>query len=294
MTEPRGKPGAGTVTPEQEERGLADAATLGKAVVAQASFIAALMFYLGAIYTSAYYAYYHVSLSLLGFGFAQLVLQSLHLLRYEVLIVVVVALLAIEASRNPGRLRLPRSLSRGLRAGWKLLAQWHLVVVAAGLALLVMWPYIQPYAWTAPLTIALGLLLGQSRTAQGDQPRQRGSRSVMILAAAAFLFWTVTQAAWQLGDHDARTRAREVVSWTGVVVHSTERLTFPTQSVAEEDFNTGWRHRYRYTGLRLLLERDGRYLVVPMDWDADTDPIYVVLEDANTWIGLTPGEQAPV
>lgn len=294
MTEPQGKPGAGTGTPEEEKQGLTDAATLGKAVVAQASFIAALMFYLGAIYTSAYYAYYHVSLSLLGFGFAQLVLQSLHLLRYEVLVVVVVALLVIEAARNPGRLRLPRSLRRGLRAGWSLLAQWHLVVVAAGLALLVMWPYIQPYAWTAPLTIASGLLLGQSRTAQSDAPRQLRSRSLMILAAAAFLFWTLTQAAWQLGAHDARMRAREVVSWTGVVIHSAQRLPFGARSVREEDFEAGWRHRYRYTGLRLLLERDGRYLVVPLEWDAGRDPIYVVLEDANTWIGLTPGEQAPV
>lgn len=43
MTEPQGKPAAGTTG--EEERGLADAATLGRAVVAQASFIAALMFY---------------------------------------------------------------------------------------------------------------------------------------------------------------------------------------------------------------------------------------------------------
>lgn len=232
MTEPLGKPGVGTVAAEEEKRGLADAVTLGKAVVAQASFIAALMFYLGAIYTSAYY---HVSLSFLGFGFAQLVLQSLHLLRFEVLVGVVVMLLAIEASRNRGRLRLPGSLRRGLRATWELLTQWHLVVVAAGLLLLLMWSHIQPYAWTAPLTIALGLLLGQSRPVQGDRLRQLGSRSLIILAAATFLFWTLTQAAWQLGDHDARVHAREVVGWTGVVILSTQRLAIPTQSVTVED-----------------------------------------------------------
>ncbi|MET9814883.1 MULTISPECIES: hypothetical protein [unclassified Streptomyces] len=281
MTEPWDKPGA-------------DALTLGKAVVAQASFIAALMFYLGAIYTSAYYAYYHISLSFLGFGFAQLVLQSLHLLRFEVLVVVVVGLLVLEASRNPGHLPVPGALRRGLRTAGEALARWHLVVVAAGLALLLMWSRIHPYAWTAPLTIAVGLLLGQTRPARDGRPWQAGSRSVVILAAAAFLFWTLTQAAWQLGDRDARTHARDVVSWTGVVILSTERLSFPTRSVQPEDLREGWRHRYRYTNLRLLLERDGRYLVVPTDWDARRDPIYVVIEDANTWIGLTPGEQEPV
>lgn len=63
--------------------------------------------------------------------------------------------------------------------------------------------------------------------------------------------------------------------------------------MTEESSEPGRRHRYRYTNLRLLLKRNGRYLVVPTDWNAERDAIYVVLEDENTWIGLTPGEQAP-
>ncbi|MCX5256862.1 hypothetical protein OOK27_22470 [Streptomyces canus] len=272
---------------------MSDAMTLGKAVVAQASFIAALMFYLGAIYSSGYYSYFHVSLHFLGLGFAQLALQSLHLLRFEVLVAVVVGLLILAASGDPITRRLPASLSRRVDKAWLLVARWHVVVVAAGLVLLLMWSRIQPYGWAAPLTIAAGLLLGQSYHAQAGQPQRLRRRALLILAAAVFLFWTLTQAAWQIGDHDARTHAREVVSWTGVVVLSRERLAFPTRSVTEQAFEPGWRHRYRYTDLRLLLERNGRYLVVPTDWNAEKDAIYVVLEDENTWIGLTPGEQSP-
>ena len=284
---------AGPVAVEAQKRGVSDAMTLGKAVVAQASFIAALMFYLGAIYSSGYYSYFHVSLHFLGLGFAQLALQSLHLLRFEVLVAVVVGLLILAASGDPITRRLPASLSRRVDKAWLLVARWHVVVVAAGLVLLLMWSRIQPYGWAAPLTIAAGLLLGQSYHAQAGQPQRLRRRALLILAAAVFLFWTLTQAAWQIGDHDARTHAREVVSWTGVVVLSRERLAFPTRSVTEQSFEPGWRHRYRYTDLRLLLERNGRYLVVPTDWNAEKDAIYVVLEDENTWIGLTPGEQAP-
>ncbi|GAA2518902.1 hypothetical protein GCM10010423_08880 [Streptomyces levis] len=282
------------VPPQPEHQQVSDPLSLGKAVVAQASFIAALMFYLGAIYTSAYYAYFHLSLGFLGFGFAQLVLQSLHLLRFEVLVVVVVGLLVLEASRNPGRVALPPRMRSGVRAVGETLARWHLAVVAAGLVLLVMWSRIHPYAWAAPLTIAVGLLLGHNRPARNGRSWRAGSRSVAILAAAAFLFWTLTQAAWQLGDRDARAHAGRVVSWTGVVVHSAQRLSLPSRSVKMKVLPEGVRHRYRYTDLRLLLERDGRYLVVPTNWNASTDTIYVVLEDANTWIGLMPGEQEPV
>ena len=163
---------AGPVAVEAQKRGVSDAMTLGKAVVAQASFISALMFYLGAIYSSGYYSYFHVSLHFLGLCFAQLALQSLHLLRFEVLVAVVVGLLILAASGDPITRRLPASLSRRVDKAWLLVARWHVVVVAAGLVLLLMWSRIQPYGWAAPLTIAAGLLLGQSYHAQAGRGRE--------------------------------------------------------------------------------------------------------------------------
>lgn len=262
-----------------------------RVVIAQASFIAALMFYLGALYASRYYNYFHLSPFSLGFGFAEFVLQSLHLLKLPVLVTFVVLLIVSGIPRLPKRLPLPDRVARSIYAPISALARGHLVVVAAGLVMLILWPLIQPYGWVAPLTIAVGLLLGQSKNAQGSRVKGLRGRAVPLFAAGVFLFWAVTLAAWDVGERDAKLHAGNVLHWTSVVVLSTESLSLPTGSIVKQDLGEGLRHRYRYTGLRLLIERNGRYYVVPVNWNAKTDSIWVIRESENTWIGLMPGVQ---
>ncbi|MEU4731994.1 hypothetical protein [Streptomyces sp. NPDC023588] len=75
------------------------------------------------------------------------------------------------------------------------------------------------------------------------------------------------------------------------MVLSSHPLSLPTGTVRREVLASGLRHRYRYTGLRLLLERDGRYYVVPLGWNVERDAIYIIQESDAVWIGLTPGTQ---
>ncbi|MFI9831779.1 hypothetical protein ACIHIX_29325 [Streptomyces sp. NPDC051913] len=56
-----------------------------------------------------------------------------------------------------------------------------------------------------------------------------------------------------------------------------------------EDLGEGVHYRYRYTGLRVLLERDHRYYLLRVGWDHDTDPTYVVEDDDTVRIELRPG-----
>jgi hypothetical protein len=93
----------------------------------------------------------------------------------------------------------------------------------------------------------------------------------------------------QLGDHDARIRANNVTRWTGVVVLSAKPLSLP--KIRMEVLGNDLALRYRYTGLRLLIEDGGRYFVVPLGWNPRTQPVYVIRESDKTWIGLMPGTQ---
>ncbi|MGW8556611.1 hypothetical protein [Streptomyces tubercidicus] len=260
--------------------GPASPTALLKIVIAQASFIAALMFYLGAVYASHYYSYFHLSLFSLGFGFPELVFQSLNLLKRDVIVAVVIIVIAASIPRLPARLSSP---------AFKAVARFHPVVVAAGLVMLVMWPLIQPYGWAAPLTIAAGLLLGQSRDPNGNRPEGLRRRAVPMFAAGVFLFWAATLATWQLAERDAKGRAGDVTHWTGVLVLSTKPLSL--SPIRQEDLGAGLYQRYRYTGLRLLVQGNDRYYVVPLGWNVKRDPVYVIRESDNTWIALTPGTQ---
>ncbi|MBT2389809.1 hypothetical protein J7E87_10280 [Streptomyces sp. ISL-1] len=266
-------------------------------VVAQASFIAALMFYMGVIYTSAYYGHFHLSPFFLGFGFAEFVLQSLHLMTFPVLVGAVVLLIAVAISGRRPRQALPGGLVRVASLGTSVLARYYLVVVVAGLVLVVLWwvwQLLLPYRWLGPLLIGLGLLLGEVRRIDVDHtPRGLRDTAVPIFAAGVFLLWTVTLAAGQLGEQDARNAERDVIQRTGLVVFSAKRLGLTSRSpdLHFEDLGNSVHLRYRYTGLRLIAARDGRYYAVPIGWSAKTDHVYVLREADGMRIELTPGVQ---
>ncbi len=109
---------------------------------------------------------------------------------------------------------LPRQAARPLATVVDAARRFYLLVVAAGLVLLMLWPRIQPYGWIAPLAIAAGLLPGQGRDAKGNRRAGLRRRAVPILAAGICLFWAVALAPSQLGRQDARERAGDVTRWT--------------------------------------------------------------------------------
>ncbi|WP_079140426.1 hypothetical protein [Streptomyces sp. LUP47B] len=267
-----------------------------KVVIAQASFIAALMFYLGVIYTSAYYGHFHLSPFLLGFSFAEFVLQSLNLLTFPVLVGAVVLLIAVALSGPRSRQALPGALVRGVSLSTSALGRQHLLVVAAGTVLLILWwqwQLLLPYRWAGPLLIAFGLLLGVASGDGADRPSGLRDTAVPIFAAGVFLFWTVTLLAGQLGEQHAEHDGRNVVQRTGLVVFSAERLGLSSRStdLHFKDLGAAVHLRYRYTGLRLIAARDGRYYAVPIGWRARTDPVYILRESDDVRLELTPGVQ---
>ncbi|GGT11735.1 hypothetical protein [Streptomyces purpureus] len=279
--------------------GLDSPGALLRVVVAQGTFIAALLFYLGAMYTSTFYRYFHISLNSLDLGFGEQVTQSLHLLKLEVLVAAGVIVLLVAA---PWVRRRARTGARAYGGGAPPVSKLEVVagraslaIVAAGVVLLALWTEIQPYGWVAPLVIAAGLLLSQCRDSAGRRPRGFRRRALPVFVAGAFVFWALTQVTVETARRDAGDHARRVADWTGVVVLSSHPLALPTGGgLQKEVLPGGLLHRYRYSGLRLLLERNGRYFVVPLGWNARTDAIYVIRESDTTWIGLTPGTQPRV
>ncbi|MEU6881754.1 hypothetical protein [Streptomyces sp. NPDC046712] len=267
---------------------LSSPTALLRIVIAQGTFIAALMFYLGAMYTSTFFAYFHVSHNALDLGFGEQVTQSLNLLRVEILVAAGVMVLIVAGPWIHARAR-PHPSRAEVMAG-----RLYVPVVVVGVVLLVLWVEIQPYGWAASLVIAAGLLLGQLRDAEGRRPEGFRRRALPIFAAGVFLFWTLTQVTQQTAHRDAEAHARRVTEWTGVMILSSRPLAFPTLpkgTVKKEVLPKSVLHRYRYTGLRLLLERDGRYYVVPLGWNVDRDAMYIIQESDGVWIGLTPGTQ---
>lgn len=258
-------------------------------VLGAGSIVGGLMFYAGVMHSSAYFAYFHVRASILGFGFPQMIIWSLRLVTLPVLIGL--ALLAV-TPRLPEllvSLRVPHRVTLGVRRAGRAVARQYVLFVAAGVVLMLLWQHIQPYGWAAPLLVATGLVLGQSDAANPVRPpRGPWRKGFPIAAAALFLVWVIALVAGHLGTQDARSTAAHLVRRPAVVVLSVERLSLTGPGLMTETL-PGMHYRYRYTGLRLILERDRRYYVLPVGWRARTDPAFVIEDDDTILVQLMPG-----
>jgi hypothetical protein len=247
------------------------------------------MLYAGYIYTNAYYGYFRLSTFAVGFSTFELVMRSLRLATLPALEVLALALLVPGLPRLLVLLHVPEQQVRRVRDLGRTAARGYVVFVVAGFVLMLMWRWIQPYGWTAPLLVAGGLLLGLTRSRPQQRTRAPWERAASLLVAGLFLIWVAALVAGELGREDARRDADQVVRRVAVVVQSSERLGFAPPGPRYEDLGKGVHYRYRYTGLRLLLERDHRYYLLRVGWDHDTDPTYVIEDDDTVRIELRPG-----
>lgn len=257
-----------------------------------ASFAGALMLYAGYIYTNAYFGYFRLNPFAVGFSTFELVMRSLRLATLPVLELMALALLVPALPRLLAVLHVPGHRIRRIRDFGRAVARSYLAFVVVGVVLMVLWRWIQPVRWLAPLLVAGGLLLGLTHAAQPAQrPRIRApwERAGSLLVAGLFLTWVAALVAGQLGRQDAQRDAEQVARRVAVVLMSTERLDFAPPGPHYEDLGKGVHYRYRYTDLRLLLERDHRYYLLRVGWDHDTDPTYVIEDDDTVRIELRPG-----
>lgn len=267
---------------------------LANSALGAGSFIVALMLFAGFVHSSVYYGYFHLESSAIGFDSVELALRSLRLATFPVLITLALAIVLPRLPELLPALGVPAHLIRRIRRAGRVVARAYLAFVAAGVVLMLLWRYIQLFAWAAPLLVACGLLLGQTSAAApvATRPRRPWDRALPVVGAALFLMWVVALAAGQLGRQDAERDAERVVERVAVLVHSTEQLSITgPPGLIIEDLGEGLHYRYRYSGLRLLVERDHRYYLLPLGWNHDTDPTYVIDDDETIRIELRPGTQ---
>ncbi|WP_330342246.1 hypothetical protein [Streptomyces sp. NBC_00557] len=92
-----------------------------------------------------------------------------------------------------------------------------------------------------------------------------------------------------MGADDAHELGRHVVRLTGVTVFTTERYSIAGPGIAVQDLGPAVHFRYRYTGLRRLIDRSGRYYLVPVGWTHDNAATYILQDGDNLRVELTPG-----
>ena len=155
---------------------------------------------------------------------------------------------------------------------------------------MVLWSRIQPFAWVAPLLVAAGVLLGRVRSANpSGQPREPVWRFASSLVIAGLcLVWVAALVAGDLGRKDARQDSQHLVRRVSVILLSAEKLSFAPPGPRVADLGKGTHFRYRYTNLRLLIERDHRYYLLPVGWRRENST-YVIKDSDDVRIEIRSG-----
>lgn len=274
----------GTAAPDDGASAAGTAAALARVgsvlgtVVAPATGVSALLFYFGYVSTRAQLAYFGVDVDVLGMGTQDYVMRA-----PQPLLVPTLGLLLLTAGLvwADGRLRRwTRDAGAGHVSAWRraLRAVGGTLLAGAG-ALLLAYPGVgrwPPYALVTPVALGLGaLLLARALTwsGTGDRGAAPGARTtavVLVLVVVASVFWAAATLAQWSGLGQAKALARDLTRLPAVVVDTAEPL-FPADPVVEQTVlpgpdGTPAGQRFRYRGLRLLAEGDGRLFLVPERW----------------------------
>jgi hypothetical protein len=272
-------PAAASASPAVPAPGISQLARLVAAVVAPTTLLTSLLFYFGWSRAFWFYDYFGVHSTLLGLTSQDYVQQSLDGLFVPLVVTACAALVALWAhSLVRARIgagassRLPRALVAVLAGGGLLLA-------VAGLWSVVGVTVLSRHLATAPASLAVGVVLlvyaaHLWRATRGDAVA--GSRAGWMAVAewaAVFvlvglsLFWAANDYSAAVGRSRAEQFVAELPLYPSAVVYSERSLNLRVPGVREvrcQDQEGAY--RFRYDGLKLVLQSGSQYLFLPEGW----------------------------
>ena len=247
--------------------------------MAPASFFTAVLFYYGYVSSREQYRYFGLDVDTVGLSTRDYVMRSPQPLLVPVLLVTVIGALLILVSRFLEK-RVPADLTNEVM--WVSAGVLGIgVLMVLAFRWIGSWPY---YPMVTPLVLTAGLLgLVWSWRRSGVR---RSAVLLALLAVGVCVFWaTATLAQWT-GLGVAQRTARNLDDLPSVVVDTKERLYLGftedagvTESTLPEDKDQGFRYRYR--GLRLLIQAGDRMFLVPERWSPSGSTLLVPIDDVR-------------
>ncbi|WP_435593734.1 hypothetical protein [Nocardia sp. bgisy118] len=292
------------MTQRQEPSPLKSALTLAGALASQAAVLVPVLYYFGAVYTRAWYGYFGIDSGLLGYSITDFLRRSITPTFWPVVLGMVMVLILV-ASRD-----VPLLLARRTRNETRALRIWYVAMLALGVAALAVAPIIRltavpswfpPNNYLLPGSLVVGsVLLGYVITLRSSnpglwqtppspgllppRPRPTNQSSTIVIMIALFtlglagLMWITGAYASDQGLTDARNLARsQFADQPSVVVFSVDRLAILGTGVEVGEIDIpGEKYRFYYGGVRLLDRTADAYFVIPQQWEARRDRVFII------------------
>ncbi|HET9258001.1 MAG TPA: hypothetical protein VFO16_22760, partial [Pseudonocardiaceae bacterium] len=140
-----------------------------------------------------------------------------------------------------------------------------------------------------PLGLAFGVMLLFYASCQhrSAKPAERDSAGTVWIGIAEWagvfvlvslgLFWAVQVYSASVGTSRARAQASQLGGEPNAILYSAHSLSLHAPGVTEivcADSNAAY--RFRYDGLKLILQSGGQYFFLPKEWSPSSGPAIVI------------------
>ena len=255
-----------------DDSGLSRTVRIVGTVVAPTTLVTALLFYFGWSHAYWFFEYFGVDSSLLGLTTRDYLMRSLDGLFVPMVVVACAGLVAVwtHTLLHPGtRTRLLPILVPVVGGVGGFLALIGLARVFG-----VRTP-LDRFVSAVPLCLAVGVLLiayafylwRLFRPAPRTQWRTMGEWLGVFILVGLSLFWAASDYSAAVGRSRAVEFVARLPAYPTVIVYSAKSLSLDVPGVVETRCSDpDAAYRYRYSGLKLLLQSGNQYVMVPEAW----------------------------
>lgn len=268
-------------------------------VAAPAALVTAILYWFGLELTGGRAGYFGLTTGTLGLSTTDYLVRGTEAGIVPLVVLFVVVLVAVVVHLAISRLAVSRGgatwFRRGL-VGALVLATGLLGVGTSGVFVALPAPFDGYLLPAALLSVSPILALYLVALIRGrPEPTSEGWFRIAGVAAVALsvlgVFWATSLYADALGRGRAQQLAGNLAAQPRVIVYSERSLALDPATVSTQRLPVSDQERftYRYSGLRLLLQSDVRYFLVPDSWTRTSGTVIVLTESPDVRVEFAPG-----
>lgn len=265
-----------------ETSAIPKAITVVGTVIAPTTLLTALAFYFGRLHATGFCRYFGVDYTLLNLTAADYLVRSADGMIVPLGVAAVVALLVLWLHQLLPSLVPRRHRGRGAAILMVIVGVAGTVLVTFAIAATLGALSIAGFPEARGLSLSIGVLLLaygarllRSRARERNGAQHAASESVIVaewgvifILVSVGLFWAVGSYAVLVGASRGAALAAQLSSAPDVVLYSEKDLGFGDAPglTTQECPSSNAAYRYRYEGLRMAVQSDNQYLLLPSEW----------------------------
>lgn len=284
-----------------ETSGPARALKVVGSVLANATLLTALVFHFGFLYTQVYFAHFGVHYTVLGESTDIILVRGVDGIYIPLAVLSASALVVLCAIRYLRARLAERTWQAILRVCTPIAAITGVVLVGAAVVIAIDPRPFEDYAGLPGMSFAAGVLLliftwrrVMAGVADGTSGTAVAEWVITFVLVSVGLFWAVSDYSSAVGVRRASETEAAVPARPHVLLFSAKSLNLAANGVAEvECARPESAYRYRYDGLKLLLQSGNQYVLLPAGWTSSDGTAIVLPRSDQVRLEFTAAATPP-